>query len=393
MAASGGKCTTCKTDNGLFQNPATAVTLGNECILCSDAKGADGVTGVANCNTCTASGSAGPATCSACQEGYFLSGQTCIQCNNACATCETSATQCTSCPEGKYLKDGNTCVEPSQCAGANYPDKQSGQCKACSTIDTNCGTCEYNDAAGKGKCTDCGSKKVKTALDGTTTCVDVATGCTDANHFKAESDAAYYLCRDNTQDQTEANKGTANCKTCTKNNAKPVCSACLEGYYDSGSSGTVTCTACTGTNCATCKDASNKCASCKPGFFLKDASSGECVSCDNVDKGGREGCSACSNTNTFKCADCRANYRKQQNGGAVDDYTCTRICRDSKGHCPPPPSRRGQSSLYITTNCKPSRRRRSRTGCWGTRALDTPRTRRCSTGGRLSWHRCRQEVD
>ena len=84
-----------------------------------------------------------------------------------------------------------------------------------------------------------------------------------------------------------------------------------------------------GTNCATCTKAEpTKCAFCKPGFFLKDTSTGECVACDSTPDGGREGCSTCSNTGTFKCVDCRANYRKQPNGNASDDYTCTRVCED-----------------------------------------------------------------
>ena len=181
----------------------------------------------------------------------------------------------------------------------------------------------------KPQCTTCGSsKKVKTALDGTTTCVDVATGCKDENHFQAENNAACYLCSDNTEDTSDSskNQGTPGCKTCTKNNAKPVCSACLEGYYDSGSSGTVTCTACTGTNCATCTKAEpTKCASCKPGFFLKDASTGECVPCGDTAQGGIDGCAECDNqSGTLKCTKCKPNY-KQSGSNPV---TCTRACED-----------------------------------------------------------------
>ena len=70
------------------------------------------------------------------------------------------------------------------------------------------------------------------------------------------------------------------------------------------------------------------CNKCLPGYFLKKGSPNECVPCGDVDNGGREGCSACSNTNAFKCTDCKPNYRKQQNGGASDDYTCTKVCED-----------------------------------------------------------------
>ncbi|ESU45161.1 LSU ribosomal protein L21E, partial [Giardia duodenalis] len=168
---------------------------------------------------------------------------------------------------------------------------------------------------------------VKTALDGTTTCVDVATGCTDANHFKADDDSACYLCSDTSGDNPTTNKGIAQCKACTKQKgAAPECSACLDGYFFSQGS----CSAC-GANCATCSEATNpnKCLSCKAGYFLVDAEGGKkCVACDSIPDGGREGCSACSNTDTFKCTNCKPNYRRQLNGDASDDYTCTRACED-----------------------------------------------------------------
>ena len=71
-AAEGGRCTACNTkDNYIFKNKAATVTLGNECILCSDATDRDGYQGVANCNKCTHTSNTGAATCSACQEGYY----------------------------------------------------------------------------------------------------------------------------------------------------------------------------------------------------------------------------------------------------------------------------------------------------------------------------------
>ncbi|ESU41420.1 Variant-specific surface protein [Giardia duodenalis] len=373
-AASGGRCTACNTDGSyIFKNPVASPTLGSECILCWDTTGADKYTGVENCQTCTAPGSAGPATCSACQEGYFLSGQTCIQCNNACATCKTSASTCTSCPEGKYLKNSQ-CVETNQCTSDYYPDPVSRKCIPCGAAANEggieaCATCEYDSTKGKPKCLTCtdGTKTPRTSLDGTSTCVaKTLDGCQGIDkELFMKQDQTCALCAATGSGNDE---GTANCKTCTKTSGnKPACNTCKEGYYLDSSKA---CQACTGKNCATCNDSDpSKCASCKPGFFLKDASTGECIACDSTPDGGREGCSACSNTNAFKCTGCKPNYRRQQNGDASDDYTCTRACGDSKGHCPPPPSRRRQSSLHITTNCKPSRRRRSWTGCWGTRAL------------------------
>ena len=97
-AAEGGKCTACKTDGSyIFQNRAATVTLGNECILCSDATDRDGSMGVANCHTCTHTSNTGAAACNTCQEGYYGDqSNACQKCDTSCATCDTSATQCTS---------------------------------------------------------------------------------------------------------------------------------------------------------------------------------------------------------------------------------------------------------------------------------------------------------
>ncbi|ESU40485.1 Variant-specific surface protein, partial [Giardia duodenalis] len=341
--AEGGRCTTCKTDGSyIFQNRAATVTLGNECILCSDTTNRDGYKGVANCNTCTAPGSAGPATCDTCQEGYYLDNtdKTCKPCNG-CATC-TDANICTSCPEGKYLKM-NQCVDgTSDSCGANsYADKRTWTCKACSEI-TGCTACACNDATGKPKCTNCnGGKKVKTALDGTTTCVDVATGCKDENHFQAESDAACYLCGENTQDQTEANKGTANCKTCTKTgSAKPECTACLDGYFFNTND--KTCTTRCADNCATCSEATNpnKCSTCMAGFFLKGtAGEGQCVPCGDTTQGGIDGCAECdSQSSTLKCTKCKPNRKPVGTEGTqvtCEEKTCEddSACGGTAGAC------------------------------------------------------------
>ncbi|ESU43965.1 Variant-specific surface protein, partial [Giardia duodenalis] len=335
-AAEGGKCTTCKTDtNYIFQNRAAVVTLGNECILCSDATNRDGYQGVENCNKCTApAGNTGAATCSACQDGYYKdTNGACAQCNtNSCLTCKTSATQCTSCPEGKYLKSDNTCVTESGCTtNQYYLDKVNRKCLACSTAITGCTECELDDTTGKPKCTKCGDGQTnipRTALDGISTCVTKGyAGCQGDNNelFMKEDQSACLLCGDATTG-TDKDQGTANCKTCTKTGStKPECTACQDGFYLHTDK---TCQPCA-PNCATCTSADmSTCNKCLPGYFLKTGSTNECVLCGDTAKGGREGCSTCSNDPAFKCTGCKPNYRRQQNGGASDDYTCTKTCED-----------------------------------------------------------------
>ncbi|KAE8301285.1 High cysteine protein [Giardia duodenalis] len=251
--------------------------------------------GVEGCATCTKSDSnKGAATCTACQAGYYKDSQACSKCDGTCLTCDGSGqNQCTSCPEGKYLKGDKTCVTSDQCTSTVYPDPESGTCKECSTIDQACTTCKYNATVSKPQCTACNNnKKVKTAIDGITTCVDISSGCEDADHFKADGDAACVLCSD-TSGSDPKNKGIAGCKACTKTaSANPTCSECLEGYKSTGV-GSVTCTPCHA-NCATCsaETAEDKCLTCKTGFFLVEVTqpAGKCVSCSDTNNGGIDGC-------------------------------------------------------------------------------------------------------
>ena len=331
--AEGGLCTECNTDNGLFKNPATAPKSGNECILCWDTTGADGYTGVANCATCTKSdNSPGAATCTECQAGYYKENNECKQCDPSCLTCTAvGTTACETCKPGTYLKADKSCSNA--CEGNQYADELTMTCKACSEIHAECTACKYNATVSKPQCTACsGQKMVKTAIDGTTTCVDVSSNCEDADHFKADNDAACVLCSNTTAGSTANDKGIADCKECTKsaNGSPPTCSACLDGYFFN--SGTSTCTDKCGDNCATCTEANNanRCLTCMPGFFPIDSTDQQgkkCVPCDSTADGGREGCSVCSNTGGFKCTDCKANYRKQSNGDTGDDYTCVKTLR------------------------------------------------------------------
>ncbi|ESU40802.1 Variant-specific surface protein, partial [Giardia duodenalis] len=347
-AAEGGRCTACKTDGSyIFQNKAATMTPGNECILCSDATSRDGVMGVAGCSQCTKADGIGAATCNTCQDGYYKDNSNmCQKCDTSCATCSGSgASACASCSGSKYLKSDGTCAD--QCDAKQYANPQNNKCISCSAQEggiTDCDTCTYDSALQGPKCTVCtsaSSKKVKTALDGTTTCVDVATGCKDENHFKAESDAACYLCGENTQDQIEANKGTANCKTCTKTgSAKPECTACLDGYFFNTND--KTCTTKCANNCATCSEATNpnKCSTCMAGFFLVGTKGeGQCVSCGDTAKGGIDGCADCDNkSGILKCTKCKPNRKPVGTEGTqvtCEEKTCEdkTACGGTAGAC------------------------------------------------------------
>ncbi|ESU40393.1 Variant-specific surface protein, partial [Giardia duodenalis] len=326
-AAKGGKCTACKTEGSyIFQNRAATVTLGNECILCSDATGDETTKGVANCNTCTAPSSAGPATCSACQAGYVRdqTNNECKKCGTGCSTCSASNQQgCTACLEGKYL-DGNTCIDASSCTGAKYPDPKTNKCIQCNAAAEQggipeCTACMYSDSLQKPVCSNCGNggKLLRIDLDGTTSCVDDA-GCTVGNTHIVDSTGTKKCLRCG----DDANGGLAGCNTCS---SKTTCTTCQDGYVKNSNGNT--CDAC-GNNCATCTKANDMstCSKCLPGYFLKTGSPNECVLCSDVDKGGIEGCAACTLSTSLTCNSCKPNYKASNT--KPNPVTCTKACED-----------------------------------------------------------------
>ncbi|EFO62738.1 VSP [Giardia lamblia P15] len=356
-----GKCTTCKVDSKyLFQNPANPATPGNECVLCSDIRG-DGTTkGVENCAECTKPNAAGAATCSKCKAGYAKKENACVQCGEGCSECSADTpAQCTACFNGKYLNT-NTCVDSNQCPSGTYADSYSGKCETCAagtsggsdqTIAgiTDCTICSLDEANKRLVCSGCGGGKLlKTDATGATSCVDSGTCVTD--YFSEGSECV--LCGN------EEKGGVAGCKSCSK---KDTCTACLAGYFDSGTpkctacsencltcnnadagqctkckpgyfvqgGGTGTCTAC-GANCATCDEAGDdKCKSCKIGFFLVGSPKGACIVCDDKLSKGIEGCSKCEATgpgNPPKCTSCKDNYHHEP--GSAGAVTCKKFCED-----------------------------------------------------------------
>ncbi|KAE8305264.1 High cysteine membrane protein Group 1 [Giardia duodenalis] len=325
--ADDGKCTTCNTGNSgkyVFKNGDPNAAPGTECILCHDTMGANGYTGVANCAECSHAGtSSGAATCGKCQTEYFKSGDTCTPCGADCWICESTA-KCTVCKYGKYIKEnGNdrTCVDTSGCGTGNYADIRTNECKPCTDTSVNeCATCTYSDTLRKPVCTGCNSggakPLLKVDLDGSATCVAEGECASGNTHFLEQSPKACVPCGD------AKNGGILGCSTCS---SKTTCTKCLDGYYNSGNGGTVTCTAC-GANCATCSAAGNdQCTKCKPGFFMKQpGSAGKCFACDSKADNGIEGCSQCNSGLTPTCTDCKSNYRKE----GTNPVKCTKACED-----------------------------------------------------------------
>ena len=158
-----GKCQVCAS--GYFSNPAATDNAKESCIACGDAAGADHNKGVLNCKTCTKPGTSGTsstpqtATCTACEDGYFVkddSTKTCEACGDKnCATCAAAGkNQCSKCKatntagaklylKTEYSSPTGTCVTEADCTNGNYIDEAAKTCSTCASAGTtDCSTCE-----------------------------------------------------------------------------------------------------------------------------------------------------------------------------------------------------------------------------------------------------------
>ena len=282
-AATNGKCDTPAT--GYFIVPGTDGNVADKShqsvLSCSDT---DGVTvketkktyqGIKGCAECTLKSPATTATCSkcatgalytssegatscpaTCPEGYFehtaksTSIKTCQSCSaptgslDPAATGVTGCVKCTyntkviceKCGQDKYLKtdgDATSCVDAEGCGTGFFMITVDGvrKCIKCGDS-TNSGIadCAECTAPGEGKtkpaCTKCTGKYLKTAADGTTTCVE-KTACKN-DFFPKEDNTNGHKCLS----CGDTNAGVPNCARCTlpSGATKPACSECTSGY-------------------------------------------------------------------------------------------------------------------------------------------------------------------
>ncbi|ESU45212.1 Variant-specific surface protein, partial [Giardia duodenalis] len=342
-----GVCT--EAASGYFLNPLKASDK-DSVVACSDTTGftADSKTykGVENCETCDGS---------------------------ALTKTEGGTAKCTRCQEQKYLKvtDSDTqCVDSaSNCGQGQFgkPDPDSGnRCVSCTDKTegvTNCATCEYNMAASKIRCTKCtDSNYLKTAADGTTTCV---TECGNG-YFKNDnggSDSQTKVC----VSCGDTNAGVPNCAKCTApttTGQKPACSECNSGFALSEDK--TTCTQdttpqCTTPDCRACdnpaKD-SETCTECNENKYLTPTA--QCI--DNCGKLGSYYAATdrkCKECTVANCAECDANGScKTCSTGFYFDTkeckACDSSCKSCSGatnaDCTACPS--GKALKYDTTGNK-----------------------------------------
>ena len=209
-AAVDGVCSECNTAGGFFKHP-DAVATKQSCILCNETENISNVKGVVGCSACTPPASAGTST-------------------------PTTAV-CTKCDTTKYLKkadDGTTtCISANECVvdqnkffKVEDPIKKCVSCGDAQDAVDGCDMCTYDSGTKKVTCTKCTSNYLKTAADGTTTCVE-KTECTETTFPKEDNSNGNKClsCGDTTN-------GVPNCAKCTlpSGATKPTCSECGSGY-------------------------------------------------------------------------------------------------------------------------------------------------------------------
>ncbi|ESU39945.1 Variant-specific surface protein, partial [Giardia duodenalis] len=228
-----------KTDQSIMAcNDTTEITL------TSNSKKYKGVLHCTQCNTpATADNTvtAKAATCTACEDGYFVASAACTACHSSCLTCSAEGeSSCKSCKEGYFL--GATsggqgkCIQCSSKTEQNWPG-----------VD-NCAKCTSSGQSGTAaSCTECADNYyLKT--DGTPSCV---TNCgegffpTTVNSIKKcvscgdKTNGGIQYCAKCSLKASSARAGAAvTCTECTSNKLSPLGDACLAtcpaGTYETG---------------------------------------------------------------------------------------------------------------------------------------------------------------
>ncbi|ESU45247.1 Variant-specific surface protein [Giardia duodenalis] len=337
-----GQCETCA--DGYFKNSGASPTS-DSCSECDP-----------TCLTCSTAGVSG---CKSCKEGYFLGATSgtagkCIQCSSkteqnwpgveSCAKCTSSNTQntpatCTECAENYYLKTNGatSCVTAEQCGEGFFATTVENikKCVSCGDATNGVDGCEKCTAPAQGKvkptCTKCTGKYLKTAPDGTTTCIE-KNACT--NDFFPVDDSSNghkcVSCGDTTGVTVDTNKNYVGVANCAKCNAPQA----IQG--SSGGTATATCTECAAGFLHTSSEGATSCVeTCPEGYFEHTASNTKkktCQSCAtanslNPSVTGIPGCASCTytegDTSVLTCSEC-----EQGKKPSLDGKSCN-TCSDS----------------------------------------------------------------
>ena len=295
-----GKCTSPQT--GYFI-PPDATKTDQSIMACNDTteitltSNSKKYKGVAHCTQCstpdaaTDTTNAKAATCTACEDGYFINGAACTKCHESCLTCEggNGADKCKSCKEGYFLGAANSAA--GKCVQCNNLEDQSWKgvqnCAKCTKpADQNtpatCTECTTNYYLKKDRSTtscvaDCGEGFFPTTVNSIKKCVS----CSETSNGGIANCAKCSLKASSTR------AGTAvTCTECTSNKLSPLGDACLAACP----AGTYEATATTGSgkicalchpSCAECNSNANQdsCTACYPGSVLNKTDSSTAGTC------------------------------------------------------------------------------------------------------------------
>ncbi|EFO62191.1 VSP with INR [Giardia lamblia P15] len=277
--------------------------------------------------------------------------QYCDRCDGSQLTSSQDGTaECTKCGENKYLTTAGTCGEG--CTPDTEflkEDLNNGKrCFACGDVTNGVANCEKCTAPSldqaKPICTKCGGNKyLKTAADGTATCVEQNTCTVDSFPVvNAQNGNKCVLCGDvqgAADDSGSTWKGVDGCSRCRKSSsaANPaICEECAVEYLKVESAEKTSCV--TSTNCNT-------------GFFPTTDSNDKklCTRCNDDAHGGIADCSVCSlltltsrsSTILIACSACVGKKLSPLNNecmtacpaGTYDDSNVCRSCHDTCSSC------------------------------------------------------------
>ena len=323
------------------------------------------------CSDCTVDNS--PLDCTACEDGYYLSGSECKSCSIQCKTCNLTAENCLSCDNNTFLKLGscvgkcdlgyfldtdlecklcpNTCTQCTSLSNCIYCKKglylDTGACLLCSSA---CETCMENNT----KCTSCLDPQllqdnicVLTCSLGyyreNNLCIKCPHGCLDCNStkcvsclpgFKFKGNGCAYPCGIGFFDKDVSNceACSSKCSICSGN--QDNCSKCSSGHYLKGTSClncSSPCKTCNSSNCLSCVDQfyfyNDECLEiCPDGLFAQNGvckeCSSDCLTCD-VDK---NNCLSCHPTFFLNDTSCSSNCK---NGFfKFNDICCPDQCEE-----------------------------------------------------------------
>ncbi|KAH0576139.1 Cysteine-rich membrane protein 2 [Spironucleus salmonicida] len=300
--------------------------------------------------------------CASCQEGYDISSSTpcegclpgyvsiaikdeniCVECDNTCRECSGTKTTCTACNDG-FILSGNTCTKCLAETTQICPCGNSLNCTTCNLNNTNaCATCkEHYDTTASPPCSKCEPKYFEQNITNgkeCTLCRNQCETCMDANKCLTCQNGNFLqsqkceLCYGG--QNIACTCGIAkNCGTCDTNKKTKCltcmhgfasikvgeCDTCSEGYFKKDSKDNFTCEPCTTPSCAQCSANKSQCTKCKHNMFLDDKQQcQQCVKGDGIscNCGVVVNCDTCSTEDEQKCGDCLLGYVSDKNGSCT----------------------------------------------------------------------------